>query len=344
MKRFKQITIPIMAAIGLYVLILDTKTAVSGAQEGIQICIKTLIPSLFPFFMVSGLFCSVYSGINLTFLNPILRLCHMPNGSGSLLVVGLLGGYPVGAKAIADSQKEGNLDLQDARRMMCFCNNAGPSFIFGILSNLFENALAPWILLFISILSAIITGWLLPVNNQSNSTSIKTNRMNVAQIFNSSIRAIVSVCGWIILFRVILSFLKRWFLWAMPSTIQVIIAGVIELANGCLELGMIDQDGVRFVMAAVMLSFGGLCVYLQTAAVAGQTGTGLYFPGKVLQSLIALVLAGIGQLFLFSGQNRMPFIGFLPPTILLLIIVIVVKTRKIQRNKNNCSILHLCDV
>ena len=41
----------ILAALGMIVLILDAKTALSGAREGIDLCMRTVIPALFPFFI-----------------------------------------------------------------------------------------------------------------------------------------------------------------------------------------------------------------------------------------------------------------------------------------------------
>ena len=51
----KQTALCIAASAALLVLILDGNTAIAGIREGIQICIQTLIPSLFPFFICSGL-------------------------------------------------------------------------------------------------------------------------------------------------------------------------------------------------------------------------------------------------------------------------------------------------
>ena len=39
-------------ALGLLILILDGKTAYNGAVDGIELCLKTVIPALFPFFVI----------------------------------------------------------------------------------------------------------------------------------------------------------------------------------------------------------------------------------------------------------------------------------------------------
>lgn len=335
MKQMKKYGIPILAACGMLILILDTRTAVSGAQEGIQLCIKTLIPSLFPFFVISGYFCRVFSEFDLPFLKPILRICGMPKGTDSLFVLGVLGGYPVGANAIADIYREGRIHAADAKRLLGFCSNAGPAFVFGVAGGMFETAIAPWMLLAIQILSAILTGILLPRVEKNQAVRATTPKIRFSQIFEGSIKAIASVCGWVILFRVIITVLKRWFLWLLPDVTQIILAGFLELSNGCMALTGIENNGLRFMICSGILAFGGLCVYLQTVSVTDQLGTGFYFPGKILQCLISLILSGILQFVLFDPNNRMPLYTCSIPIGILLVYFVIIR---IALNKKTVAI------
>jgi len=58
------------------------------------------------------------------------------------------------------------------------------------------------------------------------------------------------------------------------------------------------------MIASAILSFGGVCVYMQTLSVTEGLGIGWYFPGKVLQTVFSLMLSGIAQLMLFSAEDR----------------------------------------
>ena len=71
------------AAAGMLVFILDSKTALSGANEGVQLCIRTVIPSLFPFFVLSALMTGALMGTSLRGLRPLCRLMKMPVGAES---------------------------------------------------------------------------------------------------------------------------------------------------------------------------------------------------------------------------------------------------------------------
>jgi len=115
MKQKKQLWTGILSAAGLLWMILDTKTAVSGAADGVMLCIRSVIPSLFPFLILSAIMNSVLIGADIPILNGLLRLCGIPKGAGSLLLLGLLGGYPVGAQAVANAYKRGQLSKESAK-------------------------------------------------------------------------------------------------------------------------------------------------------------------------------------------------------------------------------------
>lgn len=283
------------AAIGLLVLILDTRTALLGASQGLELCIRTVIPSLFPFFVLSILLTSALTGESIPIPRPLGRLCGIVKGGESLLLVGMLGGYPTGAQCVAQAYRDGTLAKQDAQRMIAFCNLAGPAFLFGIVAGKFSNPLAPWVLWLIHILTALLVSVLLP--NRSNSAAVlkPSKPLTITDAMVRSLRIIASVCGWIILFRIVITFLDRWMLWLLPTPYQVAITGFLELSNGCCDLGRISSESLRFILAAGMLSFGGVCVTMQTASVTAGLSLKTYLKGKILQSLLSIALAAMIQ-------------------------------------------------
>lgn len=283
------------AAIGMLILILDGKTALAGAADGITLCMTTLVPSLFPFFLLSILLTGAVSGHTAPLLKPVAAACKIPNGAESLLAIGLLGGYPVGAQNVALLHRNGQLTDSQAARMILFCNNAGPAFIFGILGSMFSDPVAPWLLWGIHIVSALLVGIVLPGNIPERPVSTPERPIRFTDALERAIKVMALVCGWVILMRMVLHFLERWFLWLLPKTAQVVVAGILELSNGCIGLAQLESEGLRFVIAAGLLSLGGICVTLQTASVAEGISMKQYFPGKILQCSISVLLACLIQ-------------------------------------------------
>ena len=290
MKRRYDILTGIFAALGVCLLIFDGKTAINGASEGVQLCLYTLIPTLLPFFFLSNLLTGTLMGRNIKILRPLGQLCHIPEGAEYILLVGVLGGYPLGAQSISRACEAGRLSQQDARRMMAFCSNCGPAFLFGVTGALFHDSKIPWMLFGIHFLSAILVAISIP-GAPGICRSKGGNPPSATQALWQAIRAMAGVCGWVILFRVALCVMERWFLWCFPSEIRVVIHGLFELANGCISLSAIENIQLRFILCAAFLSFGGLCVAMQTYSVATKVEKDLYFPGKVLQGLFSLFIA-----------------------------------------------------
>ena len=88
------------ACLGMGLLILDSRTALEGARDGVTLALTVLIPSLFPFLFLSIAMTSSCQEFALIIFRPVRYLFHLPPGTDSLLLTGFLGGYPAGAQAV----------------------------------------------------------------------------------------------------------------------------------------------------------------------------------------------------------------------------------------------------
>ena len=328
----------ILAAIGLLVLILDSKTAFYGASAGLELCIQTVIPSLLPFFLLSILLTSSLSGEKISILKPIGRLCRIPNGAESLVLIGILGGYPAGAQCVTQAYENGAITRSTAQRMIAFCNLAGPAFLFGIVANKFSSENTAWALWGIHILSAILVSAVIPGTPEI--ASLRSGKLiTISAALQRSLRVMAGVCGWIVVFRVIIAFLERWFLWMLSPSLQVAIMGILELSNGCCDLMLISSEGLRFIVVSGMLAFGGLCVFMQTASVTQGLSLKPYLFGKLLQTLFSITLANGLQILLFDSSDRVRFSIGLWVAIVAAIAVTVKYLHKKQKKSSNSQLI-----
>ena len=322
--------------IAMLLLILDAKTSMNAITNALDVCLRTVIPSLFPFFVITTMLTGWLYGYTSPFLRPIRKLLGIPSGTEGIFIIGLLGGYPVGARCIAQAYDAGGLSKEHAARMLGFCSNAGPAFLFGMVGSLFEEAYAPWILWSIHLIAALIVGILLPRLPDKVELALQPAPVTLPSAVEQSVKTMGFVCGWIILFRVIIAFVKRWFLWLLPLEAEVLLIGVLELANGCVFLNQIAEPGLRFTLCAIILSFGGICVYAQTASLTKKIGTGMYFPGKILQSSISIILACFISGFLYPAPANRVF----PLLIIILNVCFVLTfTLFLRKKQNNSSFL-----
>ena len=184
----------------LLAMILDAKTAFRGASEGLELCLKVVIPSLFPYLFLCALLTEQMKA-SPTIRFPLEKPLGMPRGTGMLWVLGFLGGYPSGAQNLNQWYCGGKLQKTDAQRMLGFCSNAGPAFLFGMGAKLFENPIAPWMLFGIHILSSFLTGLILPGKSSDHRKDQDYKPETAGTLFRRSLAAMAGICGWGILFR-----------------------------------------------------------------------------------------------------------------------------------------------
>lgn len=264
-------------------LMIHSQTVAQYAKEGISLCLWTVIPSMFPLMMICSICCHQFR------INKLTLPCIPKNFEG-LLIPAFLGGYPLGAQTVGQAYKDGTLSKSQAERLLSFCSNAGPSFLFGIVSAQFDHIAIGWILWGIQIISAAIVAFTLPQQPSEPTTPAKRKELSLAQLLRASLRSMADICGWILLFSVVLGFFSS-LIQMLPSPMAIALTGILELTKGCCQLRMIENTALRFIVASAMNSFGGVCVLLQTISVCNGLSIRPYLKGKCKQTLIAILLS-----------------------------------------------------
>lgn len=319
----------------LLILILDSKTVIASAAQGIDLCVRVLIPSIFPFLVISSLVAA--NAGHCAIIRPLVRPLRLPEGAEDLFFLGLLSGYPVGASMVSQAARSNRIAKRDADRLLAFCSNAGPSFIFGIGATLFPRigyCLAQWL---IQIMSAALVGIITP-GKQTTAKEKRGQRLSVPRALQNALPSMASICGWVVLFRILITVLDRWALWILPPEGEILARGILELANGMVSMSEIGNIGQRMIYTSMLLSFGGICVWMQTLSVADGLSTRYYLPGKLAQSAISFLLATAAQ-FLFPAHQR-----YIPhPLLLALCAGIVISywyfLRKSEISSRNSNLL-----
>ena len=299
MQKISSRFMAICSSAGMLILILDSKTAIRAAIDGLELCFYSIIPALFPFFLFSTLLTGVLHGQKLYIPGFLRNALGIPYGGEALLFAGLLGGYPLGAHCVAQAYRSGGISKKDAGRMLGYCVNAGPAFIFGICSVLFTKPIIPWLLWFIHIFSALLTASVLPGKRTTKIAAANESTVSVPVAFRTAIKNMAQVCGWVVMARVLTGFFDRWILWLCPNDLRAVLLSAIELTNGCTELTRLPSEALRFILCSAALAFGGTSVYMQVCSVTGRLGTGMYIQGKLLQCIFSSLLAFILHYALF---------------------------------------------
>ena len=270
----------------------------AAAAEALSLCARSVIPALFPFLVVSSLLLSLGLG---ELLSPMLAglmepLFRVDGVGSSALLLGLVGGYPIGAKTAADLYRGGRLSRPEAERLLAFCNNSNPVFLISVLGvGVFGSVRAGVWLWLIHLLSALLTGLLFrnhggPARRQAGGTAafqaVSLPAAFVAAV-RESLSGMLSVCAFVTFFYVLARPLASLGGWLGP-----VLVGLTELFS---LTPLLRPDRFGFILASAMAGWGGLSVLCQTAAVLEGSGLRLQScaAGKAVQGLLAGLLAAL---------------------------------------------------
>lgn len=265
-------------AILMVFLLLYPRFAAEGARYGLLLWYTSVVPSLFPFMVLSSLIVSS-GGISLlmrpvrAFLCPWLPLSE--NGCYTL-ISGLLCGCPMGAKTCGDFVREGKLSVQEGRFLMAICNHPSPMFLLGFVCPLFEPAMHPSRLLLSIYLPLLPLAALakrvcfpgLPAPPSSGSRQ----QVQTAPALDTAILAAAEILcrigGYLMLFSIVIVFLRRapW----LPASLRLFLMGAMEMTTGVREVSASLPFPDSGTAAAAILAFGGICGVFQTRAVTGS--------------------------------------------------------------------------
>ena len=161
---FKRNILPIIFVVITMCLVIFSKSNLTAAKNGLTLWATCVVPSLFPFFVITNLL-SHTKVVNFTgkLLDRFMRpLFNVPGIGGFAFVMGLISGYPVGAKVVSDFRQEGLVTKDEGERMLAFTNNSGPLFIISSVGiSLFGDTTTGLLLLCTHVLACITVGIML---------------------------------------------------------------------------------------------------------------------------------------------------------------------------------------
>jgi hypothetical protein len=326
------------SAIMLFILILEPSTALTGGIKGIEVCLNSLLPVLFPFCVLTTYLSCRINAIS-RFLTPLGRLCKIPSGLEALFPISFIAGYPIGISIISAEYKAGLLSRQEAQRLTGFCSNAGISFVFGILGCLFDSYWIPFWTMLVLILSGLMVGIILPGTRIQSKHRLSAVPIKFVDAVHAATGSMMNICSWVMLFSIVNQYLQKW-LTSMTPHFRCIIIGVLEVSNGVLCLNTIDSPALRWIIGCTLLSFGGICVTMQSLSISQDLELRWYICGKILQSSISCVLAGFLQSVFPLFPEKEPIVRCVPaviPGILSLIFLYLLMKSK-KRVENLCAI------
>ena len=283
----------------------DVTSFIDGSRRGIMLFGQNVLPVLFPFFFVTSML------VELDFFTMFRRL----GKNAPIWCLSTLGGYPTGARIIAELYTNGKLTRTQAIKISTSTTTVSPIFIIATIGICFLGSAKLGAILFgCHILSAILNGFiyrkvnfvesnitrtssttlLLNTGNLRNSLNTNSNK-DISDIISNSlysaIQNILMVGGIIIIFFIVINQIQN------VLGVESIIFGLFELTNGVIMTK-------NLVLLSAIISFGGIAIAMQGLLFfkTFRMPFWFYLTYKTTHAILAVVLCIITlNLFILSS-------------------------------------------
>ncbi len=250
-----------------YTLLRYPESATKGVGDGIELCISTLVPSLFPFMFVSCflLESELIWRTEKMFSFISKRLFGLPGYCVPVIFFSMIAGLPVGARLTEELYLKGMITKTQGQRMLLFCMNPGPAFVITGVGYKMLGSREIGIIIYLSlVLSSLIIGMLSVLVWSDNEVTDKectppfrvNTASSVIKAVTQSSRGVFSICAWVVLFSCLTELIKTI---GLSENTENFIFAVAEVTGGCRRCAEIYPAPI----IAGIIGFGGFCAHMQ---------------------------------------------------------------------------------
>ena len=294
----------------LVFLLLHPQEGLAAARTGMTLWLNSLIPALLPFIILTGVL--IHTGSIEKILLPFRPLFEFLLGvsvyGGYVFLLGMLCGYPMGAKLASDMYESHKISRREAEYLTTFCNNASPSFIITYLGQICLLNKVPasrlFLCLFLSDFICMMIFRLLIYRNHLPGSVPHTDRHDEKKETSSAplsgsaldvsimngFETITRLGGYILLFSILTGCIRYYR--PFPALIQYILLGITEITTGLSLFASADIPWtLRCVLSVTATGFGGLCILAQTRSVLHKDlSLSPYLSAKCISGLLSGIL------------------------------------------------------
>ncbi len=232
-----------------------------GARIGIDLCMNTMIPSLFPMLALSSFLSRLRypNKVDRAVFLPIQWLSGLPSSTAPVFFFGSLNGYPVGVKTAVSLYAAGRIDLRSAQKAALI--NVNPGIIFSVLvaGKIYCGSAAHGILLYSAVTISNLLLCLTLRKNKHKPPAIDGAEWNDLSFTDALVKAVdatikntASICAWIVLFSAITAPLSSLPFFKPLTVLSEVTKAVIYCAS--------ERN---LPLCAFSMGFGGICIFLQ---------------------------------------------------------------------------------
>ena len=294
--KFAKVTITLLFVLFATLFLSAPTVFMQSFLKGLAVWAQNVLPALFPF--------AVLTPLALKFFPETKRsLCAKLFGvrADGAYLASLLCGYPVGAKAVSES----NLDEETCTQMCSFCSSASPVFVIVTVGGLLGSDAATAVLVVSHLLSTLLNGLLYRTKRNCHAKSDGAKPFTSRDVGNALTSAVLSVLlvgGLIALFFMLIDMTNSLLPQSVGKTAALGFAfGLLEMTSGVISVCETCETFAATVLCCFLISFGGTCVFAQSMTFLAKRNVKplKFLQMKATQGAIATLLGfALGKIFL----------------------------------------------
>lgn len=271
------------------IMVLLPEITAEASKEAIALWLNSIVPVLLPFFIAANFLKS--TGI-VGKISPRIYPFAM----------GLLSGYPMGARIAGDFYREGCIDKGQLAHILSYSMITGPAFLVGAVGHEFLGSYQLGIILAVShYVSALLNSLFYSGGKGGTIVCRKTfvRKDSYYNIFTDAIldsfKSIAIILAYIIIFMIatdLVQFLGILSLLAPEEA--AFVKGILEMTVGCNSLSVCPcGNQVKLTIAAFLVTFGGFSVMGQSMSMLRDCDITFrqIFRMKLTQGLLCAIIA-----------------------------------------------------
>ena len=312
-----QIFFCLMTTFCFVLLLRNSDAAIDYIGRGLKLCVHTVIPSLFPFMVLSELLVSSGAGeaFGRIFSRPMRWFFGLSGAGSSAVVLGSMCGFPVGAKTAVALYDRNMISKTECEHLLTFSNNPSSAFLITAVGvSLFGNRRLGTLLYGVVLGSALLVGFIARFffhTRHPKGTVMSTRHSHphfpsglhpggismFTEAVSGAANAMLTVCAYVVFFSAVTGAFS-----CMAGTVgdlhpslYALLCGVLELTGGISQASTLASPVSAAVLTAAMAGWSGLSVHCQIMTLCGGRGLSFkpYLMAKAAQGLLAALVMRI---------------------------------------------------
>lgn len=326
----------VMASLFFIALLLkNPDISIQYVTRGLRLCCTAVIPTLFPFMVLSELLVRTGGGelMGRALAAPMRALFGLSGAGSCAFLLGAVCGFPVGTRAAVMLYDRGLLERSEAERLISFCNYPSSAFMISATgAALWQNrqlgAAMYASVLAAGVIAGIISG--IPARRAAKKEGVvptdmphivrKPQPTALSDSVTAAATSTLNVCAYVAFFSCVVGCISHILARISPSrTVEAAIYSFFELTSGAAASAAVIPSRTGILMCTAAAGWSGLSVALQVFSVCSSSERPhprmtAYLVSKAVQAPLAAILMSILlRLFPALAENAADAVVIFPP-------------------------------